>query len=205
MGWYVWCGIFYMWRPHGNRVLETRFIRVVFNEIKHQQFKPPENTNTSKLLRILWSTREPITRSSQTTPLSDHRTTARDPGRKATQVRARPRFTCDPGRNRAWAAAWPTLIWSQPTQPWSHADTSKPPITVLIFSFFLFLIFFLFCFFFFFVFFFSGFFPFSDVKGLFFDLVCFFFFFFWVLPFLWCKGPLLWYGLFVCFLFFLIN
>ena len=147
MGWYVWCGIFYMWWPHGNRVLETRFIRVVFNEIKHQQFKPPENTNTSKLLRILWSTREATTRSSQTTPLPDHHTTARDAGHKATQVRARPRFACNPGRNCARAIAWPTLIWSQPTQPWSHADTSKPPTPVLIFSLFLFLICFLFFFF----------------------------------------------------------
>ena len=34
------------------------------------------------------------------------------------------------------------------------------------------------------------------------SLSVFDFFFLWVLPLLWCKGPLLWSGLFVCFFFF---
>ena len=136
-----------MWQPHGNRVLDTRFIRAIFNEIKHQQFKPPENTNTSNLLRIFWSTREPTTRSSQTTPLPDHRTTMRDPGRKATQVWARPRPMRDWGLCEtqvwAWSRSVETQVRARPRPQrdplWSKAN---PPTLVSFFSLFLFLIFF---------------------------------------------------------------
>ena len=136
-----------MWRPHGNRVLETRFIRGVFNEIKHQQFKPREITNTSKVLRILWKhkrTHNPIQPDHATTgpphetqaaklPRSAARPkSARDPGPCATQVRARPRSARDlpDHRARPRSTAWRRFArdpgrsraWAATWPLWSEAN-----------------------------------------------------------------------------------
>ena len=163
----VWCGSMwhiFPWRSRGNQVSKTRFPTPINIENNPEHIR--ENPEKKK-------------KKNQKNPehaarcLGFFHPGARRPGHAGPRPHADlggmlPGF-CSPKSHATQVARCLGFFHSdlKPTHPpMAHADTLKPPTPVLIFSLFLFLI----CFFFFFL----GFFPFSDLKGLFSDLVCLF-------------------------------
>ena len=203
----VFVAYFFTWRPRGNQVSKTRFptpINIENNpeHIRENPEKKKKKTRrTQNMRRAAWVFFTQVCAAQ----------VMRDPGRTLTWAACCLGFF-HPSRTRPRSrVAWVffTLIWSQPTHPWPTLTLQSHPLrswSSLSFCFWFF-------------FFFLGFFPFSDLKGLFSDLVCLFvcyffppgssfslIFFSWFFPFSDVKGIFSnLVCLFVCFFFFFFS
>ena len=74
---HVWCDIFFMWRPHGNRVSKTRFITLIN---KNKSEKNHQNIRERKKKKKTETKRERRSRS-EWVALDRLQTTVHDPGR----------------------------------------------------------------------------------------------------------------------------